>query len=128
MTLNLCGTLQMYTEAVVTKTSVAWGLQVRQALTRHRFSAVRPRAPGNLMVDANVSRTWQLTWSNPYPSDSSLYSELSYLVNISNEDDPTEVSGHCGGSAPPLGTWWNRPRPRGGRRRERHRLTAPPGT
>ena len=44
------------------------------------------------MVHANISHTWLLTWSNPYPSESYLYSELTYLVNISNENDPTDVS------------------------------------
>lgn len=51
---------------------------------------VKPRAPENLTVHSDVSHMWQLTWSNPYPSDSFLYSKLFYLVNISNEDDPTE--------------------------------------
>ncbi|XP_014650090.1 PREDICTED: interleukin-4 receptor subunit alpha [Ceratotherium simum simum] len=51
---------------------------------------VKPRAPRNLMVHANVSHTWLLTWSNPYPLENYLYSELTYLVNISNEDDPAD--------------------------------------
>lgn len=51
---------------------------------------VKPRAPGNLTVNATDSHMWQLTWSNPYPPESLLDSELVYLVNISNEDDPTE--------------------------------------
>ncbi|XP_016078148.1 PREDICTED: interleukin-4 receptor subunit alpha-like [Miniopterus natalensis] len=51
---------------------------------------VKPRAPGNLTVDDSISGMWQLTWSSPYPSESFLHSELSYLVNISSEDDPTE--------------------------------------
>uniref|UniRef100_A0A8D1DFV0 Interleukin-4 receptor subunit alpha n=1 Tax=Sus scrofa TaxID=9823 RepID=A0A8D1DFV0_PIG len=51
---------------------------------------VKPLAPRNLMVHANISHTWLLTWSNPYPSESYLYSELTYLVNISNENDPTD--------------------------------------
>lgn len=65
---------------------------------------MKPRAPENLTVHTSVSHTWQLTWSNPYPSDNYLYFELFYQVNISNEDDPTDVSGHCRGSATPLGT------------------------
>ncbi|XP_006105003.1 interleukin-4 receptor subunit alpha isoform X1 [Myotis lucifugus] len=51
---------------------------------------VKPRAPGNLTVNATDSHTWQLSWSDPYPPESILHSELFYLVNISNEDDPTE--------------------------------------
>lgn len=51
---------------------------------------VKPRAPGNLTVNATDSHTWQLTWSNPYPANSSLHARLSFLVNISNEDDPEE--------------------------------------
>ncbi|XP_036158950.1 interleukin-4 receptor subunit alpha-like isoform X2 [Myotis myotis] len=51
---------------------------------------VKPRAPGNLTVNATDSHTWQLTWSDPYPPNGSLHAKLSYLVNISNEDDPTE--------------------------------------
>ncbi|KAK1344496.1 hypothetical protein QTO34_013193 [Cnephaeus nilssonii] len=51
---------------------------------------VKPRAPGNLTVNTTDSHMWQLTWSNPYPPESLLDSELVYLVNISNEDDPTE--------------------------------------
>ncbi|CAK6445028.1 unnamed protein product [Pipistrellus nathusii] len=51
---------------------------------------VKPRAPGNLTVNATDSHMWQLTWSNPYPPETFLVSQLSYLVNISNEDDPTE--------------------------------------
>ncbi|XP_045426238.1 interleukin-4 receptor subunit alpha [Pipistrellus kuhlii] len=55
---------------------------------------VKPRAPGNLTVNATDSHMWQLTWSNPYPPESFLASKLSYLVNISNEDDPTEFLVH----------------------------------
>ncbi|XP_029802299.1 interleukin-4 receptor subunit alpha [Suricata suricatta] len=51
---------------------------------------VKPRAPGNLTVHPNASHTWLLTWSNPYPPDNHLYSELTYMVNISNENDPTD--------------------------------------
>ncbi|XP_059934131.1 interleukin-4 receptor subunit alpha isoform X4 [Mesoplodon densirostris] len=51
---------------------------------------VKPLAPRNLTVHANTSRTWLLTWSNPYPPENHLYSELTYLVNISNENDPTD--------------------------------------
>ncbi|CAK6444912.1 unnamed protein product [Pipistrellus nathusii] len=51
---------------------------------------VKPRAPGNLTVNASDSHLWQLTWSNPYPANRSLHAKLSFLVNISNEDDPTE--------------------------------------
>lgn len=53
---------------------------------------VKPRAPGNLSVASNVSHMWQLTWSNPYPPGSFLHTELSYQVNISNEDDPSEFT------------------------------------
>ncbi|XP_008065134.1 interleukin-4 receptor subunit alpha [Carlito syrichta] len=52
---------------------------------------VKPRAPENLTVHTNVSDTLLLTWSNPYPRDSFLYDELTYLVNISSEDNPTDV-------------------------------------
>lgn len=61
-------------------------------LTRHLFSTVKPRAPGNLTVDPNVSHMWLLMWTNPYPTDNHLYSELTYMVHISNENDPTDVS------------------------------------
>ena len=64
-----------------------------QPLTSHSFSTVKPPAPRNLTVHADISHTWLLTWNNPYPSDNLLYSELTYLVNISNENDPTDVSG-----------------------------------
>ncbi|XP_015426456.1 PREDICTED: interleukin-4 receptor subunit alpha-like, partial [Myotis davidii] len=73
---------------------------------------VKPRAPGNLTVNATDSHMWQLTWSDPYPPESLLHSELFYLVNISNEDDPTEVSGHCGVLHQFLGLGERRPRPR----------------
>ncbi|KAM8778731.1 interleukin-4 receptor subunit alpha isoform 1-T3 [Rhynchonycteris naso] len=53
---------------------------------------VKPPAPGNLSVLSKISHTWQLTWSNPYPSDNFLYSELRYLVNMSNDGNPTEFS------------------------------------
>ncbi|XP_055994917.1 interleukin-4 receptor subunit alpha [Sorex fumeus] len=51
---------------------------------------VKPRAPGHLRIRANVSNTWLLTWSNPYQPEHNLYSELTYLVNITNEDDPAD--------------------------------------
>ncbi|XP_032183205.1 interleukin-4 receptor subunit alpha isoform X1 [Mustela erminea] len=51
---------------------------------------VKPRAPGNLTVDPNVSHMWLLMWTNPYPTDNHLYSELTYMVHISNENDPTD--------------------------------------
>ncbi|XP_025709768.2 interleukin-4 receptor subunit alpha isoform X2 [Callorhinus ursinus] len=51
---------------------------------------VKPRTPGNLTVHPNVSHTWLLMWTNPYPSENHLYSELTYMVNISNENDPTD--------------------------------------
>ncbi|XP_067562417.1 interleukin-4 receptor subunit alpha isoform X1 [Pseudorca crassidens] len=51
---------------------------------------VKPLAPRNLTVHANISRTWLLTWNNPYPPENHLYSELTYLINISNENDPTD--------------------------------------
>ncbi|XP_070317171.1 interleukin-4 receptor subunit alpha isoform X1 [Odocoileus virginianus] len=51
---------------------------------------VKPLAPRNLTVEADISHTWLLTWTNPYPSENHLNSELSYLVNISNENDPTD--------------------------------------
>jgi hypothetical protein len=56
------------------------------------FLAVKPRAPGNLTVHGNISNTWLLTWSNPYPPGSYLYKGLTYLVNISREDNPADVS------------------------------------
>lgn len=88
--------------------SGAWGLRAWWAsssspdepLTRHHFSAVKPRAPQNLTVHA-ISHTWLLTWSNPYPLKNHLWSELTYLVNISKEDDPTDVSGRCMGFPQP---------------------------
>lgn len=65
----------------------------KQLLWRGSFKPsehLKPRAPENLTVHANVSHTLRLTWSNPYPPENHLYSKLSYLVNISNEDDPTD--------------------------------------
>uniref|UniRef100_A0A8C9JL51 Interleukin-4 receptor subunit alpha n=1 Tax=Panthera tigris altaica TaxID=74533 RepID=A0A8C9JL51_PANTA len=53
-------------------------------------SHVKPRAPGNLTVHPNVSHTWLLRWSNPYPRENHLHAELTYMVNISSEDDPTD--------------------------------------
>ncbi|XP_030157301.1 interleukin-4 receptor subunit alpha isoform X2 [Lynx canadensis] len=53
-------------------------------------SHVKPRAPGNLTVHPNVSHTWLLRWSNPYPPENHLHAELTYMVNISSEDDPTD--------------------------------------
>ena len=68
-----------------------------QPLTSHSFSTVKPLAPRNLTVHADISHTWLLTWNNPYPSDNLLCSELTYLVNVSNENDPTDVSGRPAG-------------------------------
>lgn len=65
-------------------------------------SPVKPLAPDNLTVHTNISNTWLLTWSNPYPSENTLYKELIYMVNISRVDNPEEVSG-CHGSL-----WLNR--------------------
>lgn len=80
---------------------MARGLRARQALTRYRFSAVKPRAPENLTIQANTFPMWKLDWINPYSAEDFLSSVLFYLVNISNENDPTDVSG---GSATPLAT------------------------
>nr|XP_036847875.1 interleukin-4 receptor subunit alpha-like isoform X4 [Manis javanica] len=79
----------------------------RQQLWSDSFkpsSHVKPRAPGNLTIHP-TSQTWVLTWSNPYPDENYLHRELTYLVNVSNEHDPADVSGHCGVSPPPPGTW-----------------------
>lgn len=78
---------------------MARGLRARQALTRYRFSAVKPRAPENLTIQANAFPMWKLDWINPYPSENFLSSVLFYLVNIANENDPTDVSG--GSATPP---------------------------
>ncbi|XP_016071730.1 PREDICTED: interleukin-4 receptor subunit alpha-like [Miniopterus natalensis] len=51
---------------------------------------VKPRAPRNLTIDNSASGQWQLTWSIPYSHESFLHLELSYMVNISNDNDPTE--------------------------------------
>uniref|UniRef100_A0A8C2LP54 Interleukin 4 receptor, alpha n=1 Tax=Cricetulus griseus TaxID=10029 RepID=A0A8C2LP54_CRIGR len=51
---------------------------------------VKPLAPDNLTVHTNISNTWLLTWSNPYPSENTLYKELIYMVNISRVDNPEE--------------------------------------
>ncbi|XP_006148321.1 interleukin-4 receptor subunit alpha isoform X2 [Tupaia chinensis] len=51
---------------------------------------VKPRAPANLTVHGDISNTWLLTWSNPYPLENFLYTELIYLVNVSNENDPAD--------------------------------------
>lgn len=55
---------------------------------------VKPLAPVNLTVHTNISSMWLLTWSNPYPPENGLYQELTYLVHISNENDPTDVRVH----------------------------------
>lgn len=80
---------------------MARGVRARQALTRYCFSAVKPRAPENLTIQASTFHTWKLDWSIAYPSSNFLSSTLSYLVNIANEKDPTDVSG---GAALHLGT------------------------
>ncbi|XP_012413955.1 interleukin-4 receptor subunit alpha [Trichechus manatus latirostris] len=51
---------------------------------------IKPRAPGNLMVHKNASDMLLLTWTHPYAPGDLLYSELTYLVNISNENDPSD--------------------------------------
>ncbi|XP_075420762.1 LOW QUALITY PROTEIN: interleukin-4 receptor subunit alpha [Tenrec ecaudatus] len=51
-----------------------------------------PRAPENLTVEKNVSDRLHFTWSNPYAPEDNLYSELTYLVNISNENDPSDFT------------------------------------
>lgn len=61
---------------------------------------MKPPAPDNLTLHTNVSNAWLLTWSNPYPSNIFLHKELVYMVNISREDNPAEVSGRRG--SPPL--------------------------
>ncbi|XP_045141873.1 interleukin-4 receptor subunit alpha isoform X2 [Echinops telfairi] len=53
-----------------------------------------PRAPENLTVEKNVSDHLHFTWSNPYAPNDNLYSELTYLVNISNENDPSDFKVH----------------------------------
>ncbi|XP_038186102.1 interleukin-4 receptor subunit alpha [Arvicola amphibius] len=55
---------------------------------------VKPKAPDKLTVHNNVSDTWLLTWSNPYPPNSFLYKELMYMVNISRVDHPEEFVVH----------------------------------
>lgn len=74
--------------------------------------AVKPRAPENLTVHAGDHDTRLLTWSNPYPPGSTLHKELTYLVNISSENDPAEVSARGGVHGDPArelgageGTW-----------------------
>lgn len=57
---------------------------------------MKPPAPDNLTLHTNVSDTWLLTWSNPYPPNIFLHKDLFYMVNISREDNPAEVSGHHG--------------------------------
>ncbi|KAG8513540.1 Interleukin-4 receptor subunit alpha, partial [Galemys pyrenaicus] len=52
---------------------------------------VKPLAPGNLTVHANGSDMWLLRWTNPYPRENHLYSELTYEVNVSNDNDPADV-------------------------------------
>ncbi|XP_049759007.1 interleukin-4 receptor subunit alpha isoform X1 [Elephas maximus indicus] len=51
---------------------------------------VKPRAPENLTVHKNASDMLLLRWGNPYAPADLLYSELTYLVNISNENDPSD--------------------------------------
>lgn len=55
---------------------------------------VKPRAPENLTVDADVSGSWWLRWGNPYPPKSYLYAELSYQVSVSDGDDPASCTVH----------------------------------
>ncbi|XP_048189269.1 interleukin-4 receptor subunit alpha [Perognathus longimembris pacificus] len=51
---------------------------------------VKPMAPENLTVRASSSHSWVLAWSNPYPSENFLYNKLTYLVNVSQKDDPAQ--------------------------------------
>nr|XP_019573644.1 PREDICTED: interleukin-4 receptor subunit alpha isoform X1 [Rhinolophus sinicus]XP_019573646.1 PREDICTED: interleukin-4 receptor subunit alpha isoform X1 [Rhinolophus sinicus]XP_019573647.1 PREDICTED: interleukin-4 receptor subunit alpha isoform X1 [Rhinolophus sinicus]XP_019573648.1 PREDICTED: interleukin-4 receptor subunit alpha isoform X1 [Rhinolophus sinicus]XP_019573649.1 PREDICTED: interleukin-4 receptor subunit alpha isoform X1 [Rhinolophus sinicus] len=51
---------------------------------------VKPRAPENLTIQANTFPMWKLDWINPYSAEDFLSSVLFYLVNISNENDPTD--------------------------------------
>uniref|UniRef100_A0A5F9CFK8 Fibronectin type-III domain-containing protein n=1 Tax=Oryctolagus cuniculus TaxID=9986 RepID=A0A5F9CFK8_RABIT len=53
--------------------------------------SVKPKTPGNLTVHTNISDMVLLTWSNPYPPNNFLYDDLSYMLNISSEADPTEI-------------------------------------
>ncbi|KAM4829681.1 interleukin-4 receptor subunit alpha [Thomomys bottae] len=52
---------------------------------------VKPRAPEDVTVHANVSHTWVVKWRNPYPPEN-LLQNLFYLVNVSELDDPAQVS------------------------------------
>ncbi|XP_006896695.1 PREDICTED: interleukin-4 receptor subunit alpha [Elephantulus edwardii] len=54
------------------------------------FQHVKTKTPQNLVVHKNGSDMWLLKWDNPYTPADQLYSEVSYLVNISNEYDPSD--------------------------------------
>ncbi|XP_041605571.1 interleukin-4 receptor subunit alpha isoform X1 [Vulpes lagopus] len=65
----------------------------QQLLWRGSFQPskhVKPRTPGNLTVHPNISHTWLLMWTNPYPTENHLHSELTYMVNVSNDNDPED--------------------------------------
>ncbi|XP_042522575.1 interleukin-4 receptor subunit alpha [Dipodomys spectabilis] len=51
---------------------------------------VKPRAPENVTVSANISHMWVVAWSNPYPPGNLLHGELTYQVNVSQADDPAQ--------------------------------------
>ncbi|CAO2583178.1 Interleukin-4 receptor subunit alpha, partial [Lemmus lemmus] len=55
---------------------------------------VKPKAPDKLTVHNNVSNSWLLTWSNPYPPNNFLCNKLMYMVNISRVDHPEEFVVH----------------------------------
>ncbi|XP_005405194.1 PREDICTED: interleukin-4 receptor subunit alpha [Chinchilla lanigera] len=65
-----------------------------QLLWTHNFTPsqhVKPRAPVNLTVSANVSSGWLLSWSNPYPTWNFLHFRLSHQVKVSSESKPEHV-------------------------------------
>nr|XP_058142140.1 interleukin-4 receptor subunit alpha isoform X1 [Dasypus novemcinctus] len=86
---------EMPLNEVLVNEDVFW-LQLRageRLLWRGPFTPsqhIKPRAPGDLVVSANSSNTWLLMWSNPYATGDFLHNELTYLVNISNENNPTD--------------------------------------
>ncbi|KAM6155911.1 interleukin-4 receptor subunit alpha [Rhynchocyon petersi] len=90
----------MIVETVVCADNYTLRLSARQQLLWEDFfipcqhgnasSTVKPKPPKNLMVRKNGSDMWRLTWNNPYTPDDYLYSELTYLVNISNANNPSD--------------------------------------
>ncbi|XP_054991569.1 interleukin-4 receptor subunit alpha [Sorex araneus] len=90
-----CECILQMEEAIVASETYLLELWAGSRLLRNwsfiPYLHVKPRAPGHLLLHGNVSHAWLLTWSNPYQPDHMLYSELTYLVNITNDHDPADT-------------------------------------